>query len=96
MAETYKGTNVKLAKTIKIIELIEELFKNNDLNDNSSKDFNSFIIEIKDRFKSSEKEIKEIKTQLSKSNKAKDFYKKRLMDSMKKSDLSKMIEELVE
>ena len=96
MAETYKGTNVKLANTNKIIELLSELYKPLDLNDNNSKDFHSFLPELKERVKNYEKEIKDLKTNLNKSNKAKDFYKKKLIDNMKKSDLSRLIEELVE
>lgn len=92
----YKGTNVRAASTVKVVEFVEEIFKPLDLNDNNSKDFHNFIKELKNRVMNYEKEIKEIKTSLVKTNKAKDYYKKKLIDSMKKSDLSKLIEELVE
>lgn len=96
MKTEYKGTNVKLASSEKIVELLTEVYKPLDLNDNNSKDFHNFIPELKLRINNYEKEIKELKAQLTKTNKAKDYYKKKLLDNMKKSDLSKLIEELVE
>lgn len=53
--DKYKGTDVTEASTDHIIRLLEELFKDFDLNDNKTIDFNNFMSELKNRCTKHEK-----------------------------------------
>lgn len=53
--DKYKGTDVTEASTDHIIRLLEELFKDFDLNDNKTIDFNNFMSELKNRYTKHEK-----------------------------------------
>ena len=68
--------NVKNAGVETVTNFIVELFEKYDLNDDESKIFKVCIERIKDYKKSCDKELKQLKMDYNKINKAKENYKK--------------------